>query len=1122
MPVVTNTHPIFICAAEADRELAEGLWTALSDRGHRPWLQSRDLLPGDDWMRTVPQRLKEARLILMIVAPDWHRREDPYANDQVVQMVLGRQDDGQRIVPIRIGDVRLEGLPYGLAGLQSVEGDPRDWSNTLAALRPVLNTLGVEPSAAEDSKTAMSSQAYTPSQPKRKRTLIALAMLLALGVSLHLMHEAHEPEPRLVVVVADFVHNGSDTNFVLTNAVLDALHMSESKNGWPLGLRPLRDVVTRRNLDTKLAAIHGRLGSSEAGILVHGRSEDVSDGPMRIRATVLPLRGLPIAPLQIDSMEFDIAEPRNIEMVMYASSAVDDIVRFVLALLGYYGGRHIEARALLDQLINAGSTSSDVLHQAHMYRGILRATSGESGSALDAWQDFDVAVTIAETAGRNTSRARINRSITRVRLLVQSADRDAPRSRADLQSVINDLLKAAVPGSPAHPQALAVLAPTYSLAGRHTEAVAAYREALKVNDGQLDLATVELNGARILLRADRYPEARAALARAKAIRRERGHSARQRTVEQLERQIHSAHAAESPGGRTNRGLPSEDLGSPRTGLVGKEVNAPGLRDRGLVDVGTADSGAAAVGTQDAVSGTVRGRPAPDRNAATTPVRNPDRLLREQVCMFDPAVTTPLNRLGNSLVATMCGPKHDQPAPATVEDLCTHGLWADAARHPDAARPAREHIGCVARGHIELRNRGEARRLLRSTIATMAPGHYLGELSRLLVQVSRGPGAMSAMRVAVDMYGQSLYVAPDEIAFFGQIARVGQRSSIETIIEPCQPARNRDGCTRLLQYFDRRRPAGPSPVKPDMGQEDPAEPARQSSEETTSRVKVYAQPVGAVLRLHGKHDFFQAESAPGGFIVDPSDLPAGPVAFSLSAPGRQTLRGTIDIADHETLGSPLRLYVPHTDAYTALSVGIEALTKGENARAAGAFQLAVSHDDRYCLAYVFLGYAQGILGRNLPARGTLSRCSSSLENDTIAVALALFFEPLITLRAALDDRSNRTSTLRLVELINGLEAGYRQIRIATEVLPHLRRSLPHSTADLRNYWRARGLAQLWINRSDSGDHPKLVEESCRQALKAWRRLPATQVRYVGKRQLTLSTAYADEREQRLERLQAACP
>lgn len=119
---MATKHPlkVFISYASADREQAQKLHAHLLSLGADPWLDTENLLPGQDWKVEISKALDETDLILLCLSKKsvskegYVQKEMRLALDRALEIPPGEIF----LVPARLDDVNL---PYSLRDFQWVD-----------------------------------------------------------------------------------------------------------------------------------------------------------------------------------------------------------------------------------------------------------------------------------------------------------------------------------------------------------------------------------------------------------------------------------------------------------------------------------------------------------------------------------------------------------------------------------------------------------------------------------------------------------------------------------------------------------------------------------------------------------------------------------------------------------------------------------------------------------------------------------------------------------------------------------------------------------------------------------------------------------------------------------------
>ena len=59
---------VFICYAEEDKQVARRLYADLQQAGVKPWMDSEDLLPGQNWKLVISQVIKDSSYVIALLS----------------------------------------------------------------------------------------------------------------------------------------------------------------------------------------------------------------------------------------------------------------------------------------------------------------------------------------------------------------------------------------------------------------------------------------------------------------------------------------------------------------------------------------------------------------------------------------------------------------------------------------------------------------------------------------------------------------------------------------------------------------------------------------------------------------------------------------------------------------------------------------------------------------------------------------------------------------------------------------------------------------------------------------------------------------------------------------------
>ena len=107
---------VFISHSNQDNLLARKIARVLQEEGLEVW-DEQNILPGDNWAGKVAEALDESQAMVVLLTPhalasEWVRREIEYA--------LGKENYTKRVVPVVVGQLSEESLPWILRRLKMI------------------------------------------------------------------------------------------------------------------------------------------------------------------------------------------------------------------------------------------------------------------------------------------------------------------------------------------------------------------------------------------------------------------------------------------------------------------------------------------------------------------------------------------------------------------------------------------------------------------------------------------------------------------------------------------------------------------------------------------------------------------------------------------------------------------------------------------------------------------------------------------------------------------------------------------------------------------------------------------------------------------------------------------
>ncbi len=185
---------IFISYSSKDKQIADVLCSQMEQNGYSCWIAPRDIIPGEDWARSINTAITAAKVFIVIYS------RNSCESSQVPKEIgiAGARD--LSIIPYKIDDTPLSGdFEYYLLGCHWVAADPvkGDYktNDVLAAVeRAIARREGREPSTvtitnnyAGDNNSVINVQQKNTSGTALKVAVIAAVALLIMAVGIIIM-----------------------------------------------------------------------------------------------------------------------------------------------------------------------------------------------------------------------------------------------------------------------------------------------------------------------------------------------------------------------------------------------------------------------------------------------------------------------------------------------------------------------------------------------------------------------------------------------------------------------------------------------------------------------------------------------------------------------------------------------------------------------------------------------------------------------------------------------------------------------------------------------------------------------------------------------------------------------
>ena len=140
------TAQIFLSYAREDRQKVESLYQRLSDAGFRPWTDTKDILAGEKWQRSIQHALQQSQFFLAclsvtsVTKRNYLRREFREALEKRQEML----ESDIYLIPVRLEECEI---PEELREHQWVDLFAEDgWTRIVPTLRGLLDDMRGEES----------------------------------------------------------------------------------------------------------------------------------------------------------------------------------------------------------------------------------------------------------------------------------------------------------------------------------------------------------------------------------------------------------------------------------------------------------------------------------------------------------------------------------------------------------------------------------------------------------------------------------------------------------------------------------------------------------------------------------------------------------------------------------------------------------------------------------------------------------------------------------------------------------------------------------------------------------------------------------------------------------------
>ena len=166
MPEANRPLKVFLCHASADKPAVRDLYRRLEDDGVDAWLDSEDLIPGQNWQVEIPNAVQDSDVVLICVSENsvnkegYVQKEITFALDKAQEMPEGRIF----LIPVKLEECKV---PQRLNAYQWVDlYSENGYERLMLALRIRAEQIGAE---LPETKSFFSRRTSKPAVAKPKQ-----------------------------------------------------------------------------------------------------------------------------------------------------------------------------------------------------------------------------------------------------------------------------------------------------------------------------------------------------------------------------------------------------------------------------------------------------------------------------------------------------------------------------------------------------------------------------------------------------------------------------------------------------------------------------------------------------------------------------------------------------------------------------------------------------------------------------------------------------------------------------------------------------------------------------------------------------------------------------------------
>ena len=106
MPFQESKDHIFINYSRKDSDFVDDLYALLNNEGYRPWMDRRDILPGEDWRRVINRAVRNCAVFIAVLSKNSVERRGELQKEitTALEEKRGKLPGDIFIIPVKLDD----------------------------------------------------------------------------------------------------------------------------------------------------------------------------------------------------------------------------------------------------------------------------------------------------------------------------------------------------------------------------------------------------------------------------------------------------------------------------------------------------------------------------------------------------------------------------------------------------------------------------------------------------------------------------------------------------------------------------------------------------------------------------------------------------------------------------------------------------------------------------------------------------------------------------------------------------------------------------------------------------------------------------------------------------------